>query len=62
MKLMDISERMLIYITEQSFLIPISSLLDYSFNFKAIILGFFISYKLDFLKGVDPYLKRHLVY
>jgi hypothetical protein len=51
MKLIDISERFIIYITEQSFLISLSSLIAMELNIKAVFLGFFIAYKIDFVTG-----------
>lgn len=54
MKIANISERFLIYLVEQSFLIPLSSLLDYSLGIKARILGFLLSYNIDFSKSFLP--------
>ena len=48
MKLMDISERFIIYVTEQSFLISLTSLIAMELNIKAVFLGFFIAYRIDF--------------
>ncbi len=57
MKLINISERFIIYITEQSLLISLTSLtsltslISSSLKIKAAFLGFFIAYKIDFIKG-----------
>ncbi|MEM4835325.1 MAG: stage II sporulation protein M [Ferroplasma sp.] len=51
MKLMDISERFIIYLTEQSFLISLTSLVAIELHIKAVFLGFFIAYKIDFVTG-----------
>ena len=51
MKLMDISERFIIYVTEQSFLISLTSLIAMELNIKAVFLGFFIAYRIDFVTG-----------
>jgi len=51
MKLMDISERFIIYLTEQSFLISLTSLVALELKIRAVFLGFFIAYKIDFVTG-----------
>ncbi len=51
MKPLDISERFLIYVTEQSFLVSLTSLIALSLNIKAVFLGFFLSYKVSFVEG-----------
>ena len=51
MKLMDISERFIIYVTEQSFLISLTSLVAMELNIKAVFLGFSIAYRIDFVTG-----------
>ncbi len=50
-KIADLSERFLIYITEQSFLISLTSLTAAYFHIKEAFLGFFVSYKIDFKIG-----------
>ncbi len=51
MRLVDISERFIIYVTEQSFFISLTSLIAMTLNLKAVFLGFFIAYKIDFIMG-----------
>jgi len=51
MKLISLSERFIIYITEQSILISLTSLIVSILNIKAAFLGFFIAYKIDFDTG-----------
>jgi hypothetical protein len=51
MKLIDISERFLIYVSEQSFLISLTSLVAMELNIKAVLLGFLIAYRIDFFAG-----------
>jgi len=51
MKVLDLSERYLIYITEQLFLMPISIMVAYSINIKPGLLCFFLSYKTAFSNG-----------
>jgi hypothetical protein len=53
-KLSDLSERFIVYIAEQSFLISLTSLVALSLNIKAAFLGFFITYKVDFIEGFSP--------
>ncbi len=50
---MDLSERYMIYITEQAFLIPSSVTIDFLLKIKVPLLGFFIAYKLEFIKGLS---------
>ena len=51
MKLINLSERFVAYITEQSFLISITSMTSLYFHIKAAFLGFFEAYKIDFYTG-----------
>ncbi len=51
MKLIDLGERFTIYVTEQSFLISLTSLIALYFKIKAAFLGFFVAYKIDFDGG-----------
>jgi hypothetical protein len=55
MRLVDISERFIIYVTEQSFFISLTSLIAMTLNLKAVFLGFFIAYKNRFYYGIFPY-------
>ncbi|EQB67104.1 MAG: hypothetical protein AMDU2_EPLC00006G0661 [Thermoplasmatales archaeon E-plasma] len=48
---MNISGRFIIYVTEQSFLISLTSLVAMELNIKAVFLGFFIAYRIDFVTG-----------
>lgn len=52
MRLMDLGERFILYITEQSILIPTSSLLEYAVNVKATLLTFFLFYSTNFGAGI----------
>ncbi len=52
MKPFDLSERFLVYMIEQSFLISTTSLILYSVNIKARLLGLFLVYKVNFVKGI----------
>ena len=52
-RISDLSERFLIYVSEQAFLIPLSSLMDYALHVKAVLLGFFLIYHIEFLKGLN---------
>ena len=51
MNLLNLSERFIIYITEQSFLISITSMISLYFHIKAAFLGFFEAYRIDFYTG-----------
>ena len=51
MKLLNLSERFIVYATEQSFLISITSLVSLYFHIKAAFLGFFEAYRIDFYVG-----------
>ena len=53
MKIMDLSERYITYITEQTFLIPLSVIIDYLLKIKVPLLGFFLAYRLEFIKGLS---------
>lgn len=48
MKLATIGNRYVSYFVEQSFLIPISTLMTFFLGVKPVLLGFFLAYKLDF--------------
>lgn len=49
---MGLGERFILYITEQSILIPTSSLLEYAVNVKATLLTFFLFYSTNFGAGI----------
>ncbi len=51
MKLLNLSERFIIYVTEQSFLISITSMISLYFHIKAVFLGFFEAYRISFSTG-----------
>ncbi len=51
MRLLDIGERVIAYFTEQSFLVALSIVIDFAILDKSYVLGFFLSYKLNFIKG-----------
>ena len=53
MRLATIGNRYLAYLVEQSFLIPLSSLVVYLLGTKPLILGFFLAFKLNFQGGFD---------
>ena len=53
MKLASIPNRYVSYVVEQSFLVPVSALLTYSFGVKPVILGVFLAYKLNSLAAVN---------
>ena len=54
MKISDLSERYLSYMIEQSFLIPLSALIDFSLGVKSRLLGFFVAYNISFINGLNP--------
>ena len=53
MKLASIPNRYVSYVVEQSFLVPVSALLTYSFGVKPVILGVILAYKLNSLAAVN---------
>ncbi len=48
MKVRDISGRFTIHLTGQEFLILLTSFVTMELNIKAVFLGFFIAYRIDF--------------
>ncbi len=54
MKISDLSERYLSYMIEQSFLIPLSALIDFSLGVKSRLLDFFVAYNISFINGLNP--------
>jgi hypothetical protein len=53
MRLATLGNRYIAYLVEQSFLIPVSSLLVYLLGTKTLILGFFLLFKLNFQGSLD---------
>ena len=51
MKLISLSEKFIIYVTEQTILISLTSLIASIFHIKDAFLGFFLAYKIDFIPG-----------
>lgn len=52
MRLLDTGERVIAYLTEQSFIVALSIVIDFAILDKSYLLGFFLSYKLNFVQGV----------
>ncbi len=53
MKILSLGDRFIIYLIEQSFLISLTSMVIPVFHIKAVFLGFFVAYKIDFIMGFE---------
>lgn len=53
MRISNISERFILYVTEQSVLISLTSLISLSMNIKAAFLGFLVAYNSEFTVGLE---------